>query len=79
MLYAESNSETENSQKAVSGTNQGSSHLKKVASRITSQKASLRHQAGVHKSMAPQATERARAELRAFNQDYELLTELNSS
>jgi len=27
--------------------------------------------------MAPHATERARAELKAFNQDYELLTELN--
>ena len=26
--------------------------------------------------MAPQATERARAELRAFNQDYELLAEV---
>ena len=29
--------------------------------------------------MIPQATERARAELRAFNQEYELLNEVNPS
>ena len=29
--------------------------------------------------MIPQATEKARAELRAFNQEYELLNEVNPS